>query len=129
SAGRRSFEETLSVVIVPAYQISRKARMKGAEQEQAVIDEWLDANFILLDDLGTGPDTFYSRQLVQEVLDGRDFRDSFGLVVTSKYSLDGLAHKLSDDAIPSRLAGLCQVIEVKGPDRRLDRSRWADNDG
>jgi hypothetical protein len=28
---------------------------------------------------------------------------------------------MSDHTIPSRLAGMCQVIEIKGPDRRLAR--------
>jgi len=34
-----------------------------------------------------------------------------------------LAAKLDDDTIPSRLAGMCKVISMTGPDRRLPTSR------
>jgi hypothetical protein len=39
--------------------------------------------------------------------------------VTSRYSLNGLAQKFNDDTIPSRLAGMCEVMEIKGLDHRL----------
>jgi DNA replication protein DnaC len=116
---RKCSEETLSVEIVPAYQLSRKVRMRDPDQEQAAIDQFVCSDALVLDDLGTGPDTPYSRQLLQEILDGRDFHDRAGLVITSKYSLSALAQKLDDDSIPSRLAGMCQVVETRGPDARL----------
>ena len=50
---------------------------------------------------------------------GRDFSDRAGLVVTSAYSLGALAEKLGEDTIPSRLAGMCQVLEIQGFDHRL----------
>ena len=118
---RRCFEETLSVVMLPAGQLSRKVRMKDPEQEQATVDQWVWAEVLVLDDLGAGSDTAYVRQVVQELLDGREFNDHAGLIVTSKYSLDELAAKLADDSIPSRLAGMCQVVEIKGSDGRLSR--------
>jgi len=121
AAARYCFQETRSVIILPAWQLSRRVRMKDPEKEQAAIDEFVDADTLLLDDLGTGPDTAFSRQILQEVLDGRDFKERAGLLVTSKYSLDDLAAKLGDDAIPSRMAGMCQVIKIKGVDRRLLR--------
>ncbi len=119
---RRSFEETLSITILPASQVSRKVRMKDPEQEQAAIDQFIGIEVLVLDDLGTGPDTAFSRQVLQELLDGRDFKDRGGLVVTSKYSLDSLAQKMNDDTIASRLAGMCSVVGVQGPDRRLART-------
>ena len=119
ATARRCFEETLCVAILPAYQLSRKARLRGPEQEQAILDEWAAAEMLLLDDLGVGSDTAYVRQLVQEILDTRCFDDRNGLVITSKYSLDQLAAKLADDSIPSRLAGCCRAIEVTGADRRI----------
>jgi DNA replication protein DnaC len=57
------------------------------------------AEVLLLDDLGTGQETAYSRQILQEILDGRDFQDRPGLVVTSSYSLDGLAQKMGHDHV------------------------------
>jgi DNA replication protein DnaC len=92
--------------------------MKDPMQEQAIIDEWALAKVLVLDDLGNGPDTLFTRQIVQEILDRRSFRDIGGLVVTTKFSLDQLAAKLGDDSIPSRLGGMCDVIEIQGKDRR-----------
>jgi DNA replication protein DnaC len=127
SIARHCFEETLSVAILPAYQLSRKVRMKDPNQEQATIDELARAEVLVLDDVGVGSDTAFSRQLLQEILDARDFNDRAGLVVTSKYSLDDLAAKLADDTIPSRLAGMCQVISIRGDDRRTHRPQAATN--
>ena len=119
ATARHAFEETLSVAIVRAYQLSRKIRMKGPEQEQEAIDEFAQGDILVLDELGVGPHTAYTRQLLQEILDQRDFATRAGLLVTSPYSLGDLAAELGDDTIPSRLAGMCQVIAVRGHDFRL----------
>jgi DNA replication protein DnaC len=60
ATARRCFEETLSVIIQPAAQISRKVRMKDPAQEQAAIDQFADVDVLVLDDLGIG--TFGARQ-------------------------------------------------------------------
>ena len=93
--------------------------MKEPQQEQAIVDELVRVEVFVLDDLAMGADTAYSRQVLQEILDGRDFLDRAGLLITSKYSLAGLAAKLNDDSIPSRLAGMCSLVEIRGPDVRL----------
>jgi DNA replication protein DnaC len=116
---RQSFEQDQRVGILLAPQLTRKLRMKDPETEQQSIDGFIRLDTWVLDDLGMGNETAYARQILQEILDGRDFRDRRGLVVTSKYSLSGLAQKLNDDTIPSRLAGMCRVVEVKGTDHRL----------
>jgi DNA replication protein DnaC len=119
AVARRLFVENASVAIVRAYQISRKVRMKGIDREQEALDELIEVRVLVLDDLGIGSYTPYSRQLLQEILDGRDFADRGGLIVTSPYSLGDLAIKLSDDTIASRLAGMCRILAVQGVDGRL----------
>jgi DNA replication protein DnaC len=119
AVAHRCFQETLSATIQPAGQLTRKVRMKDPAHEQAAIDEFASAEVLILDDLGMGTDTAYGRQLVQEILDRRDFGDRAGLIVTSKYSLGALAEKLQDDSIPSRLACMCAVIQILGADLRL----------
>jgi len=121
AVARRCFEETLSVAILRGWQLTRKVRMKEPDEEQAAIDQLVGVEVLLLDDLGAGSDTAYGRQILQEILDARDWGDRAGLVVTSKYSLDGLAQKLGDDSIPSRLAGICQVVKMRGSDQRVTR--------
>jgi len=127
AAVRRALEETLTVAILCAFQVSRRVRMKEPASEQAAVDEFSSAEVLVLDDLGTGPDTAFTRQILQEILDARDFNDRGGLVVTSRYSLNGLAAKFNDDAIPSRLAGLCRVLEIRGSDQRLASKRPCDS--
>jgi DNA replication protein DnaC len=119
AVARRCFEETLSVAIVRAYQLGRKVRMKNPDEEQSAIDELVYVDVFCVDDLGAGPETAFTRQILQEILDSRDFADRGGLVITSAYPLDTLAQKLGADAIPSRLGGMCQVIETKGFDYRI----------
>ncbi len=123
---RTCFEQTLSIAILLPSQVSRRVRMRDPEKEQAAIDEFVRVEALVLDDLGIGNETPYSKQILQEILDGRDFSDRAGLVVTSKYSLSALAEKLTDDTIASRLAGMCQVIEIKGTDFRLRGRRARD---
>lgn len=124
ATARRCFEETLSVAIVPVAQLSRRVRMKEPAQEQSVVDDLVTAEVLVLEDLGAGADTPFSRQILQEVLDRRDFNDRAGLVITSRYSLDELAAKFGEDTIPSRLAGLCRrSIRISGPDYRLMRAK------
>ena len=123
AVAKRCFEETLTVSIQLAYQLSRKVRMKDPADEQSAINDLVSADVLLVADLGAGADTAFSLQILQEILDARDFSDRAGLVVTSKYSLGGLANKLADDSIPSRLAGLCECLEVRSADHRLIRRR------
>jgi len=127
AAARRCFERTLSVVILPAYQLSRRVRMKDPDQEQASIDHFIGADVLLLDDLGAGTETTFGRQVLQEILDARNYRDQAGLIVTSAYSLDALAQKMGHDAIASRLAGMCQIVEIRGTDYRLKLGALADD--
>jgi DNA replication protein DnaC len=100
-------------------RLMRRVRLKDPEEEQQAIDRLVRADVFVLDDLGIGGDSAYARQIFQEILDGRDHDYRAGLIVTSKYSIDALAEKLSDDTISSRLAGMCRVIEVGGNDHRL----------
>ena len=116
---RTCFEQTHSAAILLSSHLSRKVRMKDPEKEQAAIDEFVRVEALVLDDLGMGNETAFSKQVFQEILDGRDFNDRAGLVVTSKYSLSDLAEKLTDDTIASRLAGMCQVVKISGDDHRL----------
>ena len=118
---RHSFQQNHSVDILFAPQLTRKMRMKDPDAEQQAVDNFIQLHVLALDDLGMGNETPYARQILQEILDGRDYQDRKGLVVTSKYSLGGLAQKLNDDTISSRLAGMCQIIEIKDIDHRLGK--------
>jgi DNA replication protein DnaC len=113
--------EGFTVAIVTLAQLVRRSRMKDPEQEQAAIDYWSNVGVLIVEELGQSSDTAYSRQILQEILDRRAFQDRGGLIATSRCSLDSLAQRSGDDAIASRLAGMCLVTEIRGNDARLSR--------
>ena len=110
--------------VVKPQDISRKARdanKTSAAAEKEFICKVVKRKHIVIDDLGVAKDTGYSTSVLYEVIEGRVQAKAGGLIVTSNLSLDALAHKLMDDRIPSRLAGMCRIVEVSGNDRRLAR--------
>jgi DNA replication protein DnaC len=115
---RRCFARGGSIALVTPFQLIRKLRMKPPNEEQREIDGFIRVQALVLDDFGDGTETPYARQILQEILDGRDFNDRGGLIVTSHHSLTALARRFNDRSIPSRLAGLCQVVEISGGDHR-----------
>jgi DNA replication protein DnaC len=123
AAARRMVQAGRTVERLIAPELTRSLRMRPPDEESAGIDRLIRVEVFVLDDLGMGTETSYFRQVLQEVLDGRWSQDRAGLVVTSKYSLANLAEKMNDDTIPSRLAGVCQVIEITGPDHRVPLAR------
>lgn len=120
---RDGFAQGASIAMTTPFQLIRRLRMKAPEEEQRVIDRFILADLVVLDDLGAGSESAYTRQTLQEILDGRHYRDAGGLVITSQCSLSALTVRLHDCSIPSRLAGMCQVIEIRGPDRRCSSRR------
>jgi DNA replication protein DnaC len=118
---RRRFANGASIVFTTPSQLVRQLRMRPPEDEQQAIDRCVNTDVLVIDDLGVGGDTAFGRQILQEILDGRDFNDRGGLIVTSQHSPEGLARRWNDRAVPSRLAGMCQVIHLTGPDHRPTR--------
>ena len=108
-----------AVEFVQPPKLLRRVRRRDPDDEQQAVDRFITAEVFVLDDLGIGHETAYARQIFQEILEGRDLAYRSGLIVTSRYSLDDLAAKLGDDSIPSRLMGMCRIIGIVGPDRRM----------
>lgn len=105
-------------VIKPQY-INRKCRgKKDGEEEQASIDKFIYWPYLVIDELGVGSKTDFNFSTLYEIVEGRDMNRVNGLIVTSNLSLSALAERLGDDRIPSRLNGMCKIIEISGIDRR-----------
>jgi DNA replication protein DnaC len=116
---RKYLDQGRSAVILTPAQLSRKVRMKEPDAEQDALNHIVRSDIFVLDDLGSGSDTAYSRQILQELLDCRTFNERGGLVITTKYPLAALSRKFNEDTIPSRLAGMCTVVSVAGADHRV----------
>jgi DNA replication protein DnaC len=107
------------VIFTEPAPLLRSLRCLTPIEEQAAIDRFVKAPVLILDDLGIEKDTEFAISTISEIVSHRLKSDRNGLVVTSNLSLDALAAKLHDDRLTSRLAGMCQVIEIKGADMRL----------
>jgi DNA replication protein DnaC len=108
-----------SVIFTEPAPLLRSLRGLTPAQEQARIDELVTVPVLILDDLGIEKDTEFAISTISEIVSHRLKADRNGLVVTSNLSLEALAAKLKDDRLTSRLAGMCQVIEISGEDYRL----------
>jgi DNA replication protein DnaC len=115
---RRWFSRGASAVMTTPAQLVRRLRMRPPDEEQRVMDELVRVNLLLVDDLGAGGESAFTRQVLQEVIDGRHFADRGGLIVTSLHSTEELARSRPDASLASRLAGMCQIVRVFGPDHR-----------
>lgn len=110
-----------NAVVTKPQRIFRKIRGNGrstAEDEQDAIEKYINQRILVIDDLGVDKRTDYSVSTLYEIIDGRLMNKRNGLIITSNLSLDQLAEKLGDDRIPSRISGLCRIVEIKGTDRR-----------
>lgn len=115
---RSALARGTSISLVTPFQLVRKLRMKTPEDEQQTVDAFARVGVLVIDDLGTGTASSFGRQALQEILDARDFHDRAGLVITSQWSPERLANRWNDRAIPSRLNGMCRVLQIKGADGR-----------
>jgi len=118
----RAAEAGLSVGFYKPAQLLRRIRWKDADDEQRAVDYFVRLNVLILDDFGVGHDTPFARMILQEVIDSRDYQLRGGLVITSKFDLDALAERLGDDTVASRIAMMCRVFRIEGPDGRIKRA-------
>lgn len=96
---------------------------KEKESPYELLQELSGKPNLFLDDLGAEKLTDFAKQSIYFLLNERE---QWGkrTFITSNYSLDDL-DKLFDARISSRIAGMCKVVELTGPDRRLNTKRVA----
>lgn len=93
---------------------------RANESVASVLEEYSEAPFLVLDDLGAGSLSDHERRATLEVIDQRFIR-CLPTVVTTNWTLQQIGEQM-DDRIASRLA-LFKIIELTGPDRRLLQHR------
>lgn len=98
--------------------LNRRMRMLDPDEEQARLDDYINASLVVFDEVGFSQDTDFSKRIFYEILDGRDRREKRGMIITSNLFIDDLAHLYKDDRISSRIAGSFRVIQVTGEDMR-----------
>lgn len=99
----------------------RSLRVKEAKEQEERLNAYAAADVFVLDDIGLGSTTDFSLHMFYDLVDTRYMAKRNGLIVTSNLSLDDLATKMGDDRLASRLAGMCRVIKIEGPDARMEK--------
>lgn len=84
-----------------------------------LIDYFCKTPILFLDDIGTEKTTDWAFQTLYTIIDRR-YREFRQTVITSNLSLNELSDR-TGDRITSRIAEMCNVIELKGKDRRLEK--------
>jgi DNA replication protein DnaC len=93
---------------------------RGEETEGEIINEVSRVPVLFLDDLGAEAPSAWSTQALYLVIDRR-YGENLKTFISSNYDIGELAKRL-DDRITSRIAELCEVVKMTGPDRRIHRA-------
>jgi DNA replication protein DnaC len=90
---------------------------KGEKTALELLDGLAEVPFLAIDDMGVEKPTDFVRQATYYVIDEREknLRPTF---ITTNFPLDQLSVQI-DGRIASRIAGMCDVREIKGNDRRV----------
>lgn len=107
------------VVVTTPLKVVDGFRTKSETEKEDKFDEYVEAEVLLIDDLGVSKYTDYALEILCEIMNRRTLQMRNGLIVTSNLSLDQVAKKNHDDRLTSRIAGLCSVIHLEGDDYRL----------
>lgn len=87
--------------------------------EYEMIEQFAGHYFLVLDELGLAKPTEWNVLTIDAIIDQRYLNQMHSrTIITSNLTIDELGVKY-DDRIASRIAGMCEIVEVKGPDRRM----------
>lgn len=105
---------------VPALFYQIRDTFQAQERTWPMLKKLIDLPLLILDDVGAEKVTEWTAEALYLVLDGRLGRPT---ILTSNYGLRGLKELDPEKwgRICSRIAGECQLIQLRGPDRRLRR--------
>lgn len=121
AALKRACSQNLSVAWLQPMYVGRTLRSKFPSEEEAIIDDWIRKDVLIIDDIGVGRDLEITLRMIYEITDKRKAARRNGLILVSNEPLDVLGKAFKDIRIISRINGLCRVIHVMGDDRRMKR--------
>jgi len=108
AVGLVELKNNRNVLNVSVRELLNKFRMKNPQDETEEMDRFVNADILIIDDLGVSRSTDYGLEILMEVINKRTLKLKNGLIVTSNLSLDELSRKNFDDRLSSRLSGeLC----------------------
>lgn len=97
------------------------------QTEQGVIDRYVNAEVVVIDDLGAEEMTTTTMKVLRAVISGREENEAV-TIFTSNYSRKEFATHMAQESdrvmasrLASRIAGMTDLVEFTGEDRRLKR--------
>ena len=123
AALRRTFDQALGAAVATPASLLRRVRAQLPGHEQRAIDAFTSVGVLLLDDLGGASVPPSTLQLLQELLDSRNYRDRFGLLITSRCSPTLAGRCFGDSGVAWRIVRMCTVVEIRGPETLGDGGR------
>ena len=113
-----SKRRAISINVVEILKEIRDDIRRRPEEKERPLQTLMDYDGILiLDDIGVEKASEFVRETLYLLINQR-YNDMLPTIFTSNCSLDELSNRL-EDRIPSRIKGMCEIIELKGEDRRL----------
>ncbi|MFA5844466.1 MAG: ATP-binding protein [Coriobacteriia bacterium] len=97
----------------------QEASRAGNGLEERIIRSLSECDLLLLDDLDLDRTSGFRRELLHEIADAR-WRNGRRTLVTSNKPPHEIAEGVGE-RVTSRLAGLCRVLHLEGPDGRRSR--------
>lgn len=89
--------------------------------EAELVDPIIQADFLVLDDIGPEQTTDWSYNLLYLIV-GTRYNEELPTIFTSNLSIKELADKMHDTRITSRIVGMCgdRIFKINGRDKRID---------
>jgi len=100
-------------------RIRQVFKKESSNSEESLIDQFIDYDYLVIDELGVEKITDWSLQTLYLIIDGRsDCLKS--TIITSNLSLQEIEEKI-DPRIASRIVGMSKVVRFESDDWRLRR--------
>ncbi len=89
----------------------------AAVSENEIINKYRQTDWLVLDDFGVNKQTDWTYQVLYSIINYR-YEHLKPIIITSNFSLIDMAAKMEDDRVISRLAVMCESVEMRKPKRR-----------
>ena len=98
-------------------RIRQVFKKESSDSEESLIDQFIDYDYLVIDELGVEKITDWSLQTLYLIIDGRSDRLR-STIITSNLSLQQIEEKI-DPRIASRIVGMSKVVRFESDDWRI----------
>lgn len=98
-------------------QLYSRKDIPREQSEEALVEKYSKVPYLVLDDLGVEKTSDWANLILYLIINER-YENERPVIITSNLSVEELGEKMGDDRIPSRIMGMCEVVEINREDRR-----------